>query len=287
MNMVKNAVYVRPQKLEEAVELMSTDTWRILAGGTDIYPSIGESVVKTSFMDLTNVSSLKGFTEDQFCWKIGALATWTDLLKTKLPPAFDALKQAAREIGSLQIQNRATIVGNICNASPAADGVPPLLILDASIELTSINGFREVALKDFITGNREIARDKNEIVSCIKVPKIDLGSRSVFKKLGVRKYLVISITMVALKLSIGESGTIKRATLAVGACSAVAKRLLELEYLLEGKTTAEAGDLINDTYLADLTPITDVRATANYRKVATKILIQRSISSFENRNQDG
>jgi CO/xanthine dehydrogenase FAD-binding subunit len=287
MNMVINAVYVRPQKLEEAVELMSTDTWRILAGGTDIYPSIGASVVKTSFMDLTNVSSLKGFTEDQFCWKIGALATWADLLKTKLPPAFDALKQAAREIGSLQIQNRATIVGNICNASPAADGVPPLLILDASIELTSINGFREVALKDFITGNREIARDNNEIVSCIKVPKIDLGSRSVFKKLGVRKYLVISITMVALKLSIEKNRTIKRATLAVGACSAVAKRLLELEHLLEGKTTAEARGLINDASLTDLTPITDVRATANYRKAATKILIQRSISSFENRNEDG
>ena len=148
-------MYVRPKNFDEAIALMSQDTWRILAGGTDIYPSIGERHINASFIDLTDICNLKGITEHDSFWKIGALTTWTELIKTKLPPGFNALKQAAIEIGSIQIQNRATIVGNICNASPAADGVPALMILNASVELASVNGIRDVALKDFIIGNRE------------------------------------------------------------------------------------------------------------------------------------
>ena len=225
-------MYVRPKNFDEAIALMSEDTWSILAGGTDIYPSIGERSIEASFIDLTNICNLKGITEYDSFWKIGALTTWTELIKTTLPPGFNALKQAAIEIGSIQIQNRATIIGNICNASPAADGVPALMILDASVELASVSGTRDVALKDFIIGNRETVRKQNEIVSSIKVPKTDLESFSVFKKLGIRKYLVISMTMIALKMSISRNGTIKRAALAIGACSAVAKRLFELEKLI-------------------------------------------------------
>ena len=275
-------MYVRPKNLDEVITLMSKDTWSILAGGTDIYPSIGERPIKTPFIDLTNVCDLKGITEDGSFWRIGAAATWTELIKTKLPPGFNALKQAAREIGSIQIQNRATIAGNICNASPAADGVPALMILNASVELTSVSGTRDVALKDYIIGNRKTVRNPNEIVSCIKIPKTDLESFSVFRKLGVRKYLVISMTMIALKMSIRGNGTIKRATLAVGACSAVAKRLFELEKVMIGKTISEAIKIIDEEHLDILTPITDLRAPATYRKTASKIMIQRSIASFEN-----
>ena len=92
-------MYVRPKNFDEAVALMSEDTWSILAGGTDIYPSIGERSADASFIDLTNICNLKGITEHDSCWKIGALTTWTELIKTKLPPGFNALKQAATEMG--------------------------------------------------------------------------------------------------------------------------------------------------------------------------------------------
>ena len=130
-------MYVRPKNFDEAIALMSENTWSLLAGGTDIYPSIGEQRANASFIDLTNIRNLKGITEHDSFWKIGALTTWTELIKTNLPPSFNALKQAAIEIGSIQIQNRATIVGNICNASPAADGVPALMILNACLLYTS------------------------------------------------------------------------------------------------------------------------------------------------------
>ena len=100
---------------------------------------------------------------------IGARTTWTDLVRHPLPPAFDALKQAAREVGSVQIQNVASVAGNLCNASPAADGVPPLLALDAEVELRSARRARAcLPLGDFILGNRRTALQAGELVTAIR-----------------------------------------------------------------------------------------------------------------------
>ena len=99
-----------------------------------------------------------------------AATTWSEIAAANLPPAFDALRQAAREVGSIQIQNRGTIAGNLCNASPAADGVPPLLALDAAVELASANGTRQLPLSEFITGYRRTARQPDEILSAVIVP---------------------------------------------------------------------------------------------------------------------
>ena len=279
--MVRYNVYARPQRLEDAITLLHEQQWCLISGGTDFYPSLKDKNLTCPVMDVTDISFLKGIKETDGYWKIGALTTWTQLLKTDLPPAFEALKQAAREIGSIQIQNRATVIGNICNASPAADGVPALIILDADVELTSIRGNRKVALKDFITGNRQTLRKSDEIVAFINIPKRNLQYNSVFRKLGARKYMIISIAMIALKLDLESNGRINEAAIAVGACSAVAKRLYELERLIKGKTVREAGKFINASHFSCLTPLTDLRATSTYRKRAAEILIKRAVLQYQ------
>jgi CO/xanthine dehydrogenase FAD-binding subunit len=151
-------------------------------------------------LDLSAVTELDAISVGPDMIRIGARTSWTRIARAGLPTSFRALQQAAREVGSIQIQNAGTIAGNLCNASPAADGVPPLLALDAKVELVSVAGIRQLPLADFITGYRKTARQQTELVSAVLVPRtIDTG-RSAFLKLGARKYLVISIAMVAVIL---------------------------------------------------------------------------------------
>ena len=114
-----------------------------------------------------------------------------------MPPAFAGYQAAAREIGGRQVQNRGTLVGNICTASPAGDGIPCLLTLDAEIELASLAGSRSVPIGDFVDGYRHTLRRPDEIVTAILIPKPKEGARGRFMKLGARRYLVISIVMAA------------------------------------------------------------------------------------------
>src|SRR5262249_31033117 len=147
--------------------------------------------------------------------------------------SFDALKSAAREVGSIQIQNRGTVAGNLCNASPAADGVPPLLALDAEVELSSREGSRRLSLADFFVGYRKTQRQPNELLTNIWVPRALEEARSVFSKLGARRYLVISISMIAAVILIKER-RIAVARIVVGSCSVNAQRLIALERDLAG-----------------------------------------------------
>jgi CO/xanthine dehydrogenase FAD-binding subunit len=272
-------MFERPQNLQRALELLATDDWNILSGGTDFYPALGDRPPTGNTLDISALADLQGISHTAGFWRIGAGTTWTDLIAAKLPAAFDSLKQAAREIGSIQIQNRATIAGNICNASPAADGVPPLLTLDAIIETVSNNSTRQIALADFITGNRQTERTSNELVSAILIPDESAKGYSVFNKLGSRKYLIISIAMVAVRLSCDNKRTINQAAISVGACSLVATRLAELEKALIGTNLdTDPGGLVTDIHLKSLTPIDDIRAPASYRRKAAKEIIIRTIS---------
>jgi CO/xanthine dehydrogenase FAD-binding subunit len=175
------------------------------------------------------------------------------------------------------VQNRGTLVGNLCNASPAADGVPPLLALDAGIELASLGGVRRLALGDFLRGNRQTALTPGEIATAVIVPKSGPDSRARFEKLGARAYLVISIVMVAAVIE-AEAGCIARARIAIGACSAVAQRLPGLEAALVGLPLAAAASLPTPDHLAALAPIDDVRATAAYRRQAALVLLRRALA---------
>ena len=211
--------------------------------------------------------------------RIGAAATWTDIVVANLPPAFDALKTAAREIGAVQIQNRGTIAGNLCNASPAADGVPPLLILDASVELLSKRGSRRLPLSRFITGNRRTALAPDEILTAVVTPAPAPTLRSAFLKLGARRYLVISIVMVAAAIDIVD-GIVRDARIAVGCCSAVAQRIATAERRLIGapRTPASATRSRRPTSRGSRRS-TMCRATAAYRRDAALTLVRRAIET--------
>ena len=205
------------------------------------------------------------------------MTTWTDVIRHPFPAAFDGLKAAAREVGSVQIQNRGTLAGNICNASPAADGVPPLLTLEAVVEIASFQGVRQVRLSRFITGVRQIDLGEDEIVTALMIPPVAESAGSGFVKLGSRRHLVISIAMVSALVEL-DAGRISDLRLAVGSCAPVAKRLTQLEQKLTGMTPEEAcnAELSADLF-APLSPISDVRGSADYRAEAVPELCRRAL----------
>jgi CO/xanthine dehydrogenase FAD-binding subunit len=208
------------------------------------------------------------------------LTTWSDLIAAKLPPFFDGYKQAAREVGGMQIQNAGTLAGNLCNASPAADGTPNLLAMDAVVEVQSTRQLRRVPVSQFVLGNRQIARDDDEIVTAILAPKPHRPTRASFRKLGARKYLVISTVMVAAMVEQTSDGRAAQARVAVGSCSAVAQRLQTLESALKGLRLSRLADAVRPDHLASLSPISDVRGSAEYRRDGGLELIRRALQEF-------
>lgn len=271
--------YHRPTDLTDAYDVLTKKGIRILAGGTDVFPAQTGPELQGDVIDITAIAQLRGIVQTDAGWRIGACATWSDVANASLPPAFGALQQAAIEVGALQIQNRATVAGNLCNASPAADGVPPLLVLDAEVEIGSTGGLRRLPLSEFITGVRKTALQTGEIVTAIHVPKTAITGASAFHKLGARKYLVISICMVAARVQ-QSGGVIQNAAISVGACSPVACRLPKLENALIGKRYDDPAawkTVLNQQVNQHLTPIDDIRADAAYRKTAAVELINRAI----------
>ncbi|MBU0724936.1 MAG: xanthine dehydrogenase family protein subunit M [Alphaproteobacteria bacterium] len=274
--------YLRPERLDEAVYALQGGGWTLLAGGTDYFPGRVIDQSSCDILDLTALPGLRGIADQGDHLRIGALTSWTDIIEAPLPPCFDGLKLAAREVGGMQIQNRGTIAGNLCNASPAADGVPPLLTLDASVELSSAEGVRVLSLSEFILGNRRTARRPDELMTAILVPKPAYPARATFLKLGARRYLVISIVMVAGVLEVTD-GLVSAARIAVGACSAVAQRLPLLEAALIGqKADAALAERVTAAHLAGLAPIDDIRADAEYRLDAALVLTRRCLALLGN-----
>ena len=257
-------MYARPRTIEEATRAMAAEGAMAVSGGTDVYPAHVGKPLSRPLVDLSGVDGLRGITEGDGGIRFGAATTWTDIVRAPLPPAFEGLKEAAREVGSIQIQNRGTIAGNLCNASPAADGVPPLLSLDARVEVSSCAGRRILPLADFITGYRRTALGPGEIVTAVIVPRPSPAARAAFVKLGARRYLVISILMASAVVERDGQGRILRAAVAVGSASPVARRLRELEAELRG-LAGRPSSVVAARHLAGLSPIDDVRATAGYR----------------------
>jgi len=274
------SLYLKPRTLDEAVLLLAGSDAQILSGGTDFYPALGEKLPQGTIVDVSSLRELRGISISAEHIRIGGLTTWTEVIRTPLPRCFDALKAAAREVGSVQIQNRGTVAGNLCNASPAADGVPPLLVLDAVVELISAAGQRQIQLAEFIVGNRKTLRRPGEVLSGILIPRTAENATSAFLKLGARRYLVISISMVAALIQRDHAGRIAETRVAIGSCSASARRLRDLEKELVGLPCAPGiGEVVTEAHLSSLSPIDDVRATAEYRRDASLILVRRALEA--------
>lgn len=269
---------IRPTTLPEACAALAVPGSVAVAGGTDVYPALVDRPMPARLVDLSRIAALQGISVSGERWRIGGATTWTEIASAELPPGLRCLQQAAREVGSVQIQNRASVAGNLCNASPAADGVPPLLALDARVELTGPEGVRNLAVGDFVLGNRKTARRPGEILSAVLIPRATDAAGSAFVKLGARRYLVISIVMVAATVRLDVAGRIVAASVAVGAASAVARRLPAVEARLVGvEAAALSSDIVAACDLAPLSPIDDVRATAAYRLEAAREIIGRCL----------
>lgn len=270
--------YLRPETLQGALTALAAGPALVLAGGTDVYPAHVGRPIAGQVLDISAIAGLRGFATNGTAFRIGAATTWTEIVRAELPPAFDGLKQAARQIGAIQVQNRGTIGGNLCNASPAADGVPPLLTLDAEVELSSARGRRQLPLAEFVLGNRRTARLHDELLTAIIVPAVAHAATSAFVKLGARKYLVISIVMAAALIERNAAGCVTRARVAVGAASETARRLHKLEEdLMKLPAGVEPSSIITPEHLHNLSPITDVRASAAYRQDAARALIAEAL----------
>ena len=274
--------YVRPTTLPQALEYRR-DGAEILAGGTDFWPvRVGRSGYSTPdavVLDLGAVGCLRGISRQDGQWRIGALVTWTDIAEAGLPSAFRALQMAAREVGGRQVQNRGTIAGNLCNASPAADSVPALLALGASVELASLTGTRTIPLAQFLVGPRRTTLRPDEVMTALLVPEPHPQTRSHFIKLGARRYQLISVVMGAAVVRF-DAGKVADAAIAIGACSPVAMRLPALEAAMIGAQIVDLAGLPMAAHLTDLAPIDDVRANAVYRREAAMVVTRRLLAEL-------
>jgi len=276
--------YDRPDTIEKALDILARRPCTLIAGGTDVYPALATAQAwgkepYQHILDITALADLDRIVETEAAFRIGCLVTWTQVLESDLPAWFAALRLAAREVGGAQIQNRGTVVGNVCNASPAADGVPALLVLAAEVELVSHTGRRQLPLSGFIAGNRRTECRADEIVTAIVIPKCTAGARSSFLKLGARKYLVISIVMAAGAIELDAAGAVAAARIAVGSCSEVAQRLPALERELVGRSGRDRlEDVPAAVHFAALSPIDDLRASAAYRRGAALIVVRRLLA---------
>ena len=272
------ASYLRPASLDDALAALATAPRTVLAGGTDHYPARVTVRRDEDILDITALPGLRAIESHADHWRIPCLATWTDLIEAGLPALFDGLVSAARQVGGVQVQNAGTLVGNLCNASPAADGIPNLLALDAAVELASRAGTRRLPVAEFVLGNRRTARRPEELATALLIPHPSGTARTTFVKLGARRYLVISIVMVAAAAEFASDGRIASLRVAVGACNAAAIRMPALEAALAGAYPDPA--LVQPAHLAPLAPIGDMRGTAAYRRDAALELLRRAVAGL-------
>ena len=266
---MSSAGYRRPETLDAALAALALGG-RALAGGTDLYPAGFSGPV----VDLSAVAEMQGIRVSPREIRIGAAASWTEVAAAALPAGARALQQAAGLVGGWQIQNAGTVGGNLCNASPAADGVPPLLAMAAEVEIAGPSGLRRLPLGAFLKGPRRVALDPGEVLVAVIVPAAGFSGVSRFLKLGARAHLVISIAMVAVRI-VPREGRVAAACVAVGSCSPVAVRLTAVERALEGLRLEEAASVAVD--VSALAPLDDIRATAAYRREAAAELVRRAV----------
>jgi CO/xanthine dehydrogenase FAD-binding subunit len=273
------ARYLRPSELSVALAILAAAPRVVLAGGTDLYATGTQMPPKLRqrVLDITAIDGLRGISTDRAEVIIGATATWADVRDANLPNWFRGLKQAASQVGAAQIQNVATVAGNLCNASPAADGTPPLLALSALVDLASVRGARTVTLEDFVLGPRRTICEADELVTVVRIPVRSAHARSVFFKLGARSYLVISIVSLAVSVDFDANGCISYAGIAVGSCAARARRLKSLESRLHGLDRAAARVMSIPDDIPEVAPIDDIRGSAAYRRDAVRTLIKRAL----------
>ncbi|MDF1661935.1 MAG: xanthine dehydrogenase family protein subunit M [Planctomycetota bacterium] len=275
---------VAPKSLDEVLANLSSEPgkWTLFAGGTDLMVLMESGkLAPKNFLSLWGVKELKGISYTDDSMTFGALTTYGELQRhSKVREYFPMLIQAAKETGGLAIQNRGTLGGNIANASPAADSPPGLLVYDAELELTSVDGSRWVPYDGFHTGYKQMKLGEAELITKIRVPRPDPKGVHYFKKVGTRRAQAISKIVLA-GFGLMNEGAVKTVRIAVGSVAAITLRCHKTEAFLTGKSLndsviAEASEIFG----GEITPIDDVRSTGRYRRQVGKNLLKDFLESL-------
>lgn len=244
---------------------------KIIAGGTDLMVLMNAHMLDAAdFLDIWRVEDLRGIDDEGGTLRIGALTTYTQLIKAELIQRHaPALVDASRTIGAIQIQNRGTIGGNIVNASPAGDGLPVLAAYDAEVEIGSSRGLRRIPFDAFYTGYRRTVLEPDELVVAVRIPKLKDGERDFYWKVGTRRAQAISKTVMAAKARI-DDGRVSSISIAVGSVAPTVVRAPQTERLLTAATLTPAlVEQARRMIAEEITPITDLRSTEHYRRTVT------------------
>jgi CO/xanthine dehydrogenase FAD-binding subunit len=268
--MLYDPTAITPNNLDEAYELLAERGRRakIIAGGTDLMVALNAgSLDAKEFIDIWGLNELRGIDDEGETIRLGALTTYTQLIKSPLVRmSVPALVEASRTIGAIQIQNRGTIGGNIVNASPAGDSLPVLAVFDAEVEIGSIRGVRRVDFNRFYMGYRQTMMEPDEILLAVRLPKLKLNERSFFLKVGTRRAQAISKIVMAVKVET-TGAVIDSIRVALGSVAPTVIRARQTESLLTNAILdASLIERAKGTISEEIAPITDVRSTEHYRR---------------------
>ncbi len=274
--------YQRASTLKEAFDAVwdSKGSSVFMAGGTDLLVKIKEGIIRPlRVIDMKGIRETQGFSVTDREFSVGSLTTIRTLETSpvacrKVP----LLTQAAARLGSVQVRNRATIGGNLCNAAPSAETAPALLALEARAEIYGRKGLRAVDLRDFFLGPGATILEEGDILTSLKIPLSETRRGAVYYKVTTRKAMDIAFVGVAVLLDIDEEGRIEKARIALGAVAPTPIRVPSAEDVLVGRTPDSA--LFRES--AELAaqacrPITDLRASAGYRREMVNQLCLRGL----------
>lgn len=275
--------FIAPETMEQACDCLSKPSSLPVAGCTDVLPQIRQGRLKAErLVDLSRIKNLDFITEANGMLRIGALATFEQIRTHPLVViGAPALVQAAASVGCQQTRNRGTLGGNLGNASPAGDSLPPLLVHQAVLSLSSLKSERRIALDEFLLGPGKTALQPGEIIHQVEIETLTQRAGSIFLKLGNRQGMAVSVASVAVYLAFERDGSVSQARIALGAVAPTAIRCPEAEAILARQPitlarSQEAGRIAAQT----CQPIDDLRASADYRRHAVQTLVKRAISAL-------
>lgn len=275
--------FVSPGSVQEACRALATDGSRAIAGGTDVIPQLRAGRFQAgTLVDLSHLDGLSGVELCDGEIAIGALTTYTALHDSTLLRAHaPLLAEVSALVGGVQTQNRGTLGGNIANASPAGDSLPPLLVLNALIDLESAAVSRSLPLAEFLLGPGQTALRRGEIIRRVRFAPLPPGARSLFLRLGNRQGMVISVVSAAFVLQLDGTSRVADVRIALGAVAPTPIRCPAAEALLLGqRPEAALIDQAAAVAAAAARPIDDVRASAAYRRHGVDVLVRRGLAQL-------
>lgn len=277
INVIQDFEYLVPDTVQEAAEMLSRyDDVRIIAGGTDVIPKMKAGILQPKYlMSLKNLPELKKMEYDEKNGLIfGARCTLRELEAFEpIKKNYKALWEGMSSIANTQIRNAGTPVGNIINAVPSADTAPAMLILDAKLRAVSVRGERILPVNELFAGVCQTNLEPDELVTEVIIPPIGEGTGTMYQKYSVRKALDLAMIGSAAKVTV-KDGVCSDVRIALGAVAATPKRAFNAEKILAGQKLtdeliAKAAEIASEK---DCSPITDLRATKEYRKEMVKVI---------------